>query len=189
MPLSESIRKIADRVVRFYEGQYTPPFLVYVYEPSKEYAVRADLAHLQRWLEAEPRGIQCEAVSLADAFWETLEENGLLDMIIEAEHNGAYEDARLTVHQILASPPTLADRIVERVSASGKRSAIFLHRTGALYPAYRTSRLLDMLRDRLDLPVTMLYPGRVVGDFGLSFMGKTDPAYGYRALIVPRGNQ
>lgn len=188
MPLSEPLRKVADRIIRFYEGQYTPPFLVYVYEPSKEYAVRADLVHLQCWLEADPRGIKCETVSLAEVFWETLEENGLLDMIIEAEHNGAYEEAHLTVRQILASPPTLADRIVGRVS-NNKRSAIFLYRTGTLYPAYRTSRLLDMLRDRLDQPVTMLYPGRVVGEYGLSFMGKTDPAYGYRGLIVSRGNQ
>ena len=43
------------------------------------------------------------------------------------------------------------------------------------------------LRARVELPVTMLYLGRVVGDYGLSFMGKTEPAYGYRALIIPRG--
>jgi len=41
----------------------------------------------------------------------------------------------------------------------------------------------------VDRPVTMLYPGRVVGDYGLSFMGKTEPAYGYRALIIPRGTK
>jgi len=49
--------------------------------------------------------------------------------------------------------------------------------------------LLDALKDKVDRPVTLLYPGRIVGDFGLSFMGRTEPTYGYRALIVPRGGK
>ncbi len=109
-------------------------------------------------------------------------------MVIEAERMGAYDDAHLAVRQVLANPPTLSDRIVQRVcERGGEREAIFLYRAGALYPAHRTSPLLDALKDKVDRPVTMLYPGRVVGDFGLSFMGKTEPAYGYRALIVARG--
>jgi hypothetical protein len=69
-----------------------------------------------------------------------------------------------------------------------ERTAVFLYRAGALYPAYRTSTLIDDLRSRLRLPVTLLYPGVIVGDYGLKFMGRTEPAYGYRALIVPRGD-
>ena len=111
-------------------------------------------------------------------------------MVIEAERAGAYEDAQLAVRQVLASPPTLADRILERVAErSDERDAIFLYRAGALYPAHRTSPLMYVLKDKVCTPVTMLYPGRVVGDYGLSFMGKTEPAYGYRALIVPRGGR
>jgi hypothetical protein len=84
----------------------------------------------------------------------------------------------------------LADRIVRSVAERGdEREAIFLYRAGALYPAHRTSPLLDVLKDKVDRPVTMLYPGRIVGDYGLSFMGKAEPAYGYRALIVPRGGR
>ena len=79
---------------------------------------------------------------------------------------------------------------MQRVTEHGnERSAIFLYRAGALYPAHRTSPLLDALKDKVDRPVTMLYPGRIVGDFGLSFMGQTEPAYGYRALIIPRGGK
>lgn len=39
----------------------------------------------------------------------------------------------------------------------------------------------------MDRPVTLLYPGKLVGDTGLSFMGRAEPTYGYRALIVGRG--
>ena len=110
-----------------------------------------------------------------------------LDMIVESERAGHYVDAQLAVRQVLSNPPTLADRIVQRVAASNEdRSAIFLYRAGALYPAHRTSPLLDALKDKVNRPVTMLYPGRIVGDYGLSFMGKTEPTYGYRALIIPR---
>jgi hypothetical protein len=188
VPLSEPLTDIANRAVSFYERLSTPPFLVYQYDPSDEYAVRKELVDLRRWLEADPRNVDCQTISLAEIFWETLEEHGQLDMVIEAEQAGDYDDAQLAVRQILASPPTLADRIVRRVTENGSdRSAIFLYRAGALYPAHRTSPLLDVLKDKVDRPVTMLYPGRVVGDYGLSFMGKTEPAYGYRALIIPRG--
>jgi hypothetical protein len=189
VPLPEPLANIADRIVGFYDRGSTPPFLVYQYEPSDEYAVRRELLELKRWLNAKHH-IGCQTISLAVVFWEALEEHGQLDMVIEAERAGAYEDAQLAVRQVLASPPTLADRIVQRVATRGdEREAIFLYRAGALYPAHRTSPLLDVLKDRVDRPVTMLYPGRVVGDYGLSFMGKTEPAYGYRALIVPRGGR
>ena len=186
MPLPDPLAAIAGRIVGFFERSSTPPFLVYQYEPSDEYAVRQELFDLMRWLKAKHE-IGCQTVSLAEVFWETLEEHGQLQMVIEAERAGAFEDAQLAVRQVLASPPTLAERIVQRVGErGGEREAIFLYRTGALYPAHRTSPLLDVLKDQVDRPVIMLYPGRVVGNYGLSFMGKSEPAYGYRALIVPR---
>lgn len=36
------------------------------------------------------------------------------------------------------------------------------------------------------MPVVLLYPGRVVGQYGLSFMGRCEPAHGYRAKIIAR---
>ncbi len=189
MPLPEPLTHIADRIVAFYERGSTPPFVVYQYEPADEYAVRRELQDLKVWLNAK-HDIGCQTISLAEVFWEALEEHGQLDMVIEAERAGQYDDAALAVRQILASPPTLADRIVRRVTDLGnEREGVFLYRAGALYPAHRTSPLLDVLKDKVDRPVTMLYPGRIVGDYGLSFMGKTEPAYGYRALIVPRGGR
>jgi BREX protein BrxB len=187
VPLSDPLADIANRIVSFYERRSTAPFLIYQYEPADEYAVRRDLVDLRRWLEADPRSIECHTVSLAEIFWEAIEEHGQLDMVIDAEQAGAYDEAQLAVRQVLASPPTLADRIVCRVAESGSdRSAIFLYRAGALYPSHRTSPLLDALKDKVERPVTLLYPGRVVGDYGLSFMGRTEVAHGYRAFIIER---
>ena len=188
MPLRESVANIAERIVSYYETKATPPFLIYQYEPKDEYAVRQELGDLRRWLEADPRNIECDTVSLAAVFWEALEEGCQLDEIIALEKAGAYEEAHLAVRQVLSARPTLADRVVERIqSKQTERSAIFLCRAGALYPAHRTSTLLDELKARIDGPVTLLYPGQIEGDYGLRFMGQTEPTYGYRALIIPRG--
>lgn len=186
MQLSDSLAKIADQIVGFYNRGSVPPFVVYQYQPSDEYAVRQELFVLTRWLKAK-YGVNCHTVSLADIFWQSLNQHDRLQLVIEAEQAGAYDDAQLAVRQILSSPPTLADRILEHIETRREeREAIFLYRAGALYPAHRTSSLLDALKDRIDRPVTMLYPGRIVGDYGLSFMGKAEPTYGYRALIVSR---
>lgn len=190
MPLPEPLARIADRIVDFYEKRSDPPFLVYQYEPKAEYDVRRELGELRLWLEAPPREIECQTISLAEVFWEVLEESGHVGALIEAERSGEHEEAQLAVRQILGTSPTLAERLVERITTSGgDKSAVFLYRAGALYPAHRTSTLLDELRSRVDRPVTLLYPGRLVGDYGLSFMGHSEPAYGYRALIVPRGGK
>ena len=126
MPLPESLQKIADRIIDFHDRQSTPPFLVYVYNPKDEYIVRRELDDLRRWLEVEPRSITCEMISLAEIFWDALEDHGHLELVIEAEYAGDYAEAQLAVNQILANPPTLAERITQRViDYRGERSAVF----------------------------------------------------------------
>lgn len=188
MPLPKTIAEIGDRIVGYFDNRSNPPFIIYQYEPADEYAVRRELLDLCRWLEAEPREVECQTISLAQVLWEALEDGGQLEMVIEAERAGDTEDAQLAVRQILSMSPTLADRLLQKIDGDdAKKSAIFLYRAGALYPAHRTSTLLDELKAQVSRPVVLLYPGRVIGDYGLSFMGKTEPTYGYRALIIPRG--
>jgi hypothetical protein len=185
------MRGIGERIASYFEGGGDPPFILYQYLPEQEWPVRRDLGELRRWLEAEPRRIACAPVSLADLFRRALHESGFLDELIaqERESGGkpnALEEVYASVGEILREPPTLPDRVLAEVAECDDRTAVVLYRAGALYPAYRTSTLLDDLRGRLSRPVTLLYPGRLVGEYGLSFMDRTEPAYGYRALIVPR---
>lgn len=193
MPLREELRGIGERIVAHLDSGGDPPFILYQYLPTKEWEVRRDLGALRRWLEAKPRGVSCAAVSLADLFWAALEESGYLEELIDQERQAtevsdleALREIYAAVGEILRQPPTLPDRVIEEVSDCDERTAVFLYRAGALYPAYRTSTLLDDLRGRLSRPVTLLYPGRLSGEYGMSFMGRNEPAYGYRALIVPR---
>lgn len=192
MPLPNSLRKVGDKIVEHFDdaGSGEAPYLLYVYPPTEEFPVRRDLNELRLWLQA--KAVTCAVVSLAELFWETLEGSGWLDSLIEEERRAANDPEALnriyeSVGEILRESPTLPDRVVSALEDLENRTAAFLYRAGALYPAYRTSSLLDDLRERVNLPVTLLYPGRLVGSYGLRFMDRCEPAYGYRATIIPRG--
>jgi len=188
--LHESLLPVANDIYSYYEQQgKEAPYLLYVYPPSAEFEVRRDLGDLKLWLEA--KGLKCVAISLADLLWEALEGWGL-DSLVEAEKAAQGDPAELekvfhSVWEILNESPTLPDRVVAALESTDERTAAFLYRAGALYPAYRTSTLLDDLRSRLNIPVTLLYPGRLVGSYGLRFMDRCEPTYGYRATIYERG--
>jgi len=195
VPLRDDLRGVGQRILEFHRDGGDPPYLLYVYPPAEEWAVRRDLKELQLWLEAPDQGIRCAAISLADLFWQSLESDGWIDELIAQEADAGGDETILpdvfrSVGEILRLPPTLPDRVVTAVEQfDDGRTAVFLYRAGALFPAYRTSTLIDDLRSRVRLPVTLLYPGSIVGDYGLKFMDRTEAAYGYRALIVPRGDR
>lgn len=195
MPLRDDLRGIGQRIVDFHDRGGEPPYLLYVYPPAEEWVVRRDLKDLQLWLEAPDQGVRCAAISLADLFWQALEAEGWIDELIAQETAADGDETVLpdifrSVSEILRLSPSLPDRVAAVVEQFGdERTSVFLYRAGALFPAYRTSTLIDDLRGRVRLPVTLLYPGGIVGDYGLKFMDRTEPAYGYRALIVPRGDR
>ena len=193
MPLRDEMAGIGERIVAHFAAGGEPPFILYQYAPADEWAVRRNLGELRRWLEAAPRQVACAPVSLADLFWRAIEASGFLDEIIVQEREAvaasnpdALREVHESVGEILRQPPTLPDRVVAEVEDCDERTAVFLYRAGVLFPAYRTSTMLDDLRGRLRRPVTLMYPGRLVGEYGLSFMNRAETAYGYRALIVPR---
>lgn len=191
MPLRESIADLGRRI----EGHGaprsdTPSYFLYVYPPKEEWIVRRDLNDLRLWLES--RNIPCISISLAELLWEALDADGWYDSLVSAERERPgdaemLDDVVRSVAEILRQPPTLADRVEKRLSQSPEGGVVFLYRAGALYPAFRTSALLEDLQGRIRGPVVLLYPGRQVGSHGLSFMDRCEPAYGYRATIITRG--
>lgn len=190
-----TLRLIGEELIAHFEQPHgtTPPYFAYVYAPNDEFDVRRELQTLDVWLRS--RDVSPVAISLAELFWRAIDESGYRDRIIEEEEAAAIEDAdadgvlarlALDINQILAGPPSLPDRVITAMDGFTERSVAFLYRAGALYPSYRTSALLDDLRERLLRPVVLLYPGRLEGNYGLSFMGKCEPAHSYRAKIVAR---
>jgi hypothetical protein len=186
------MRSVGEEAVSFFADRNpgrTPPYIVYVYPPKEEFRVRRDLNDLRPWLAT--RGVECLAISLAELFWEAIDASGFAEQIVVEEERAAGDPAVLTdihtaIWQILVGPPSLADRVLGRLQPAPHRTAVFLYRAGALFPSYRTSALLDDLRERLTVPVVLLYPGRLVGANGLSFMGRCEATHGYRAKIIVR---
>ena len=193
MPLREPILGIGERVVEYFDVGGDPPFQLYVYAPTDEWEVRREMDELRLWLGAADRKVNVAAISLARLFWAAIEDAGWMESLVASERDAQDDPDALakvydSVGEVLRDEPSIPDRVRAEVAGCDDRTAVFLYRAGSLYPAYRTSSLLEDLREDLNLPVTLLYPGRVVSEFGLSFMGRCDPAYGYRARIVPRGD-
>lgn len=76
------------------------------------------------------------------------------------------------------------DRVLDASPDDADRTVIFLGRAGALYPFFRTSALLKHVAGHTrNVPVVLLYPGKVVGETGLSFMGLLPADRDYRPRI------
>jgi len=76
------------------------------------------------------------------------------------------------------------NRLLDERSENPDRTVIFLGRAGALYPFFRTSALLKHVAGHTrNVPVVLLYPGKVVGETGLSFMGVLPADRDYRPRI------
>ena len=192
MPLPDPLQQIADEILG-YLGDRTvgPPYLLYVHEPEAELAVRKEMRDLVAYLNTH--GADVAAISLAELFWEAVDDSGFYEQVVKLEEDNpgdpwALETVQETLHEILVSPPSLADRVIAAVHDAPERCAVILHRAGSLYPVFRTSALLDDLRDRLRRPVLLLYPGHVVDPYGLKFMGRCEPTHGYRAKIFQRSS-
>lgn len=196
--LDPALIDIAKRIIEHHDHDRgtNVPCWVYVYDPSEEYAVRADVVKMATWLRAPGRDVECTSVSLVESFWEAIDESGmyheLIDQELAADGNPrAQAEVHRSVGQLLRLPPSLTARVATKLPQPPGRCAAVLYRAGGLYPGYRTSALLDDLRLRtgVRVPVVLLYPGTVEGNYGLRFMGRTEPAYGYRAMIVVRGER
>lgn len=94
------------------------------------------------------------------------------------------------VANVIEGPDGIAADVVSEISrilaenADADRTVIFLGRAGALYPFLRTSALLKHLTGHTrNVPVVLLYPGKVVGESGLSFMGLLAADRDYRPRI------
>lgn len=78
-------------------------------------------------------------------------------------------------------------REIEKIldeNSEAERTVIFLGRAGAFYPFLRTSALLKHLAGHTrNVPVVLLYPGKLVGESGLSFMGLLPADRDYRPRI------
>lgn len=164
-------------------GYHDLPFAIFLYEPKEELELRHELTLLEARLRQRDR--QVVTISLAELMLDAVESAvGGMGVLADAERSAGIEATISTVHAVLTEFVPLDDTIAERLKETDSdRTVAFLMRAGALYPAYRTSVLLEHLIGRVRTPTILFYPGTLEGTVGLHFMGVMQADHNYRAKI------
>jgi hypothetical protein len=161
------------------------PYAVFHYPPKEELAVRHQTALLRTRLE-QAAGKRVTSISLAACQAAALEAEGLgPEALAQAETTVGLEATIETIHQVLSEYQPLDELVAARIpeEADPLRDIVFIVRAGALFPAYRTSSLLEQLKGKVQVPAVLFYPGELDGAAGLRFMGVMDADHNYRPKI------
>ncbi|MGC2220991.1 MAG: BREX protein BrxB domain-containing protein [Methylocella sp.] len=103
--------------------------------------------------------------------------------MVTAEREQGTDTIVETVHSVLSAP--LVDLVAAQMpdDPDPLRDIVFILRTGALFPVYRTFSLLEQLKGRVIVPTVLFYPGDLNGAAGLRFMGVLAAEHNYRPKI------
>lgn len=160
------------------------PYAIFWYPPEAEFALRREVTLLRTRLEQV--GKRVITVSLAECLSQALEAEGLtMEELGRTEQTVGIEKTVETLHEVLSTRQPLDNIVASHVptDADPLRDIVFIVRAGALFPAYRTSPLLDQLQGKLRVPAVLFYPGTLEGPSGLRFMGVLDAEHNYRPKI------
>lgn len=160
------------------------PYAIFRYDPSEEFALRAQVGLLQTRLEQ--RGKRVTRISLAECLDVAMKSVRPLEDWFATERKMGTETVVETVHAILANERPLVDLVAERMPRDPDplHDIVFILRTGALFPVYRTFSLLEQLKGRVLVPTVLFYPGELDGASGLRFMGVLEAEHNYRPKIL-----
>jgi hypothetical protein len=160
------------------------PYAIFRYDPAEEFALRAQVGLLQTRLEQ--RGKRVTRISLAECLDVAMRSQRPLEEWFAAEREMGTDTVVDTVHAVLAEYTPLVDLVAERMPANPDplHDLVFILRTGALFPAYRTFSLLEQLKGRVQVPTVLFYPGDLEGASGLRFMGVLEAEHNYRPKIL-----
>jgi len=159
------------------------PYAIFRYPAEDEYALRKEVSLLQTRLEQ--KGKRIARISLAECLEEAMRAERPMDGWFEAERAEGVEKVVETVHAVLADYRPLVELVAARMPKDPDplRDIVFILRTGALFPAYRTFSLLEQLDGRVKAPTILFYPGDLDGAAGLRFMGVLEAEHNYRPKI------
>jgi BREX protein BrxB len=159
------------------------PYAIFRYAPEDEFDLRKQVTMLETRLTQ--KGKRVKRVSLAECLDEAMRSVRPLPGWFEAEREQGTETVVDTVHSVLAEDKPLVDLVAARLpgEANPLRDIVFILRTGALFPVYRTFSLLEQLKGRVLVPAILFYPGDLDGAAGLRFMGVLDAEHNYRPKI------
>lgn len=201
--LNRSLSALSDDLLRVDGPQISTVrnynFAILPYEPDSEFALRSAIHSLTA--ELRDKGWTTGIIALQSLLLKRLRAQGseFVDAMIEREKRlskaadpwRGLRTLKERVVTLIEGPEGLAkdviteiNRILDEHPENLEKTVIFLGRAGALYPFFRTSALLKHVAGHTrNVPVVLLYPGHVVGDTGLSFMGILPADRDYRPRI------
>jgi bacteriophage exclusion system BrxB-like protein len=159
------------------------PYALFHYDPEEEFELRKQVTMLETRLTQ--KGKRIKRISLAECLDEAMRSQRPPEEWFRAEREQGVETLVETVHSVLSEYKPLVDLVAERMPADPDplRDVVFVLRTGALFPVYRTFSLLEQLKGRVHVPTVLFYPGDLDGAAGLRFMGVLDAEHNYRPKI------
>lgn len=159
------------------------PYAIFRYDAEDELAMRAEVTGLKTRLEI--RGKRVSVISLADCLHAAITKQRPIEEWCAAERASGVHEMTQTLTNLLDDYQPLVELVAERMPAEADptRDVIFIVRTGALFPVYRTFSLLEQLKGRVIAPTILFYPGDLDGAAGLRFMGVFDAEHNYRPKI------
>ena len=159
------------------------PYAIFRYSPNEELDLRRQVTLLSTRLTQ--KGKRVKRISLAECLDEAMRSQRPIEEWCEAEREQGIESVVQTVHAVLSEYSPLVDLVAARMpdDPDPERDLVFVLRTGALFPMYRTFSLLEQLKGRIHVPTVLFYPGELDGAAGLRFMGVLDAEHNYRPKI------
>lgn len=159
------------------------PYALFRYDPEEEFELRRQVTLLETRLSQN--GKRVKRISLAECLDEAMRSQRPLEEWFNAEREQGVATVVETVHSILSEYSPLVDLVAARMPKDPDplRDVVFILRTGALFPVYRTFSLLEQLKGRVFVPTVLFYPGDLDGAAGLRFMGVLDAEHNYRPKI------
>lgn len=159
------------------------PYALFRYDPGEEFALRRQVTLLETRLTE--KGKRITRISLAECLDEAMRSQRPLDAWYEAERDQGETTIVQTLHEVLSQYAPLVDLVAARMPEEPDplKDIVFILRTGALFPVYRTFSLPEQLQGRVSVPTILFYPGHLQGAAGLCFMGVLDAEHNYRAKI------
>jgi hypothetical protein len=159
------------------------PYALFRYDPEEELELRKQVTLLETRLSQ--KGKRLERISLAECLDQAMRSQRPLEDWFAAEREQGVSTLVETDHSVLSEYSPLVDLVAARLPADPDplRDVVFIVRTGALFPVYRTFSLLEQLKGRVSVPTVLFYPGDLDGAAGLRFMGVLDAEHNYRPKI------
>jgi hypothetical protein len=159
------------------------PYALFRYAPEDEYELRKQVTLLETRLTQ--KGKRIKRISLAECLEEAMSSQRPLEEWFNAEREQGVETIVETVNSVLSEYSPLVDLVASRLPDDHDplRDVVFILRTGALFPMYRTFSLLEQLKGLVHVPTVLFYPGELDGTSGLRFMGVLDAEHNYRPKI------